>query len=174
MRQFKQLQVETLLGNGVTPDTPDEDLRKQYFKVAGAPLSKANIADLREALRGNPEAILPTGQEKPKKEKAAKAPKEPKPVKAAETAEQALARLKADPATAQRWARVRSVDSMGKKGPTVVTIVCDDKGPAGEELTRQIKVQDLFQVKYSAGYAKKAARANRKKAAASTDAPAQQ
>jgi hypothetical protein len=38
-----------------------------------------------------------------------------------------------------------------------VTILCDDKGANGEDLFRTIKIQDLFQVKFSAGYkAKKA------------------
>lgn len=179
MKQFKQSTIDAMKNTGITAETPDEDIRKQYFKTTSTPLAKANLADIREALNGNPLAILPADAEKPakapkaaKEPKAPKPPKEPKAPKVAETGEQAMARLKAAPETSARWARVTKVIEMGKKGPTVVEILCDNKGENGEDLFRVIKVQDLFQVKYSADYAKKNARKKAAKATApAADAP---
>lgn len=176
MKQFKASTISALTSAGITVETPDDELRKAYFKVTSTPLPKGNIEDVRDALGGNPERILAEKAPKAAKAKtekapkAPKAPKEPKPAKVQETPEAAMARLKADPATADRWKRVRSVNEMGKKGPTVVTIVCDDRAEDGSEILRTIKVQDLFQVKYSAAFAKKAARKNRKKAPAAAPA----
>lgn len=173
MKQFKPSTIEKLKLANVTAETPDDELRKAFFKANSGPIKKDDVAALREALNGNPEALLPA--EAPKAAKEPKAPKEPKPVKAAETPEAALSRLKAssDPKIAERWARVRRVDQMGKKGPTVVTIVCDNRAEDGSEILRTIKVQDLFQVRYSADYSKKAARVARAAAKkAATPAPA--
>lgn len=177
MKQFKQSTIDALKGAGITAETAEDETRKAYFKTTATPLAKANLADLRAALNGDAAAILPEAapkaakEPKAKKEKAPKPPKEPKPAKVAETAEQALARLQAAPETSARWARVVRVDEMGKKGPTVVTIRCDNKGENGEDLFRTIKVQDLFQVRFSADYAKKNARKKKAKPEAAT-APA--
>lgn len=175
---FKSSIIATLLGAGITATSPEADVKKAYFGAAGAPVSKAALPDLIAALGGDQTKVIAdenvstgTKTAKAKTPKEPKAPAAPREVKPAETADAALARLKADPATSARWAKVRSVDEMGKRGPVKVTIVCEDKGPAGEELTRQIKVQDLFQVRFSAGYAKKNTRKSKKVAAApATDA----
>jgi hypothetical protein len=177
--QFKRSTIEALQGAGINAETAEADLKKAYFKTTSTPLAAAKIADLRSALGGNEANIIADADVKPKaakvpkekKEKAPKPPKEPKPVKEAEAPDVAMARLKADPKTAARWTRVTQVLAMGKKGPTRVRILCDNKGPAGEDLFRDIAVQDLFQVKYSADFAKKAARKARA-ATKKTEAPA--
>jgi hypothetical protein len=186
---FRSTTIETIRGKGLSAESPDQDLKKAYYSAAGSPLTGDKLAQLRAALNGDTSLIqevtetaaAPAKAPKAKKEKAAKAPKEaaapnePKAVKPSETADQALARLKADPATSTRWARVQSVLEMGKRGPTRVRIVCDDKGEGGADLFRDIAVQDLFQVRFSAGYAKKHARKNRVKSnakAAAAEAPA--
>jgi hypothetical protein len=156
---------------GINAETPEAELKAAYYKAAGVPLNKNNIESVRKALGGDESQVTvektagTTVAKEPKAAKAPKAPKEPKPVTPSETPEQALARLQSDDATKARWARVTKVEEMGKKGPTKVTILCDDKGPEGQDLFRTIKVQDLFQVRYSADFAKKNARKNRVKKA---------
>jgi hypothetical protein len=179
---IKATTLAALVAAGITSSTPEQELKKAYFKTAGHPLSKQNMPHVLAALNGDnsvvtdDSAAAPAAAKEPKAPKTPKAPKEPKaPVaaKVAETPDAALARLKADPATSARWARVQSILEMGKRGPVRVRIVCDDKGPNGEELTRDIKIQDLFQVKFSAGYKKSrkaAPKAEAAPVAPSTDA----
>jgi hypothetical protein len=168
----KRSVLEQLISKGLTAESATSDIKKAYFSITGNPLSKDNLTNVVLALKGDTSVVeddsaAPAAEAsapKAKKEKAVKAPKEPKPAaapKVAETPEAALARLKAstDPVIAGRWARVHEVLEMGKKGPTRVRIVCEDKGSNGETLYRDIKVQDLFQVKYSAGYKKSRAKA---------------
>lgn len=165
---FKRTTIETLRTQGVNDQTTDQDLKKAFFKTNGSPIKSENVPKLRAAIAGDESLILSVEAaskaktpKEPKAPKAAKEPKAPAEPKVAETAEAALARLKTDEKTAQRWARVVAVTEMGKRGPTRVRILCDDKGENGEDLFREIAVQDLFQVRYSAGYAKKNARKNR-------------
>lgn len=87
---------------------------------------------------------------KPPKVKKEKAPPKPNPVKVVETAEQVLKRLKKSPDTAARYARVTEILELGKGGsPTRVRIKTDDKDSEGRVQFRDIKPQDLFQVKLS-------------------------
>lgn len=180
---FKRKAVETLRAiDGITATNEDgsfkftdAELKKAFFKAAATPLANAKVADLRAAIAGDDSKIFAddaaaAAAKGPKKEKAPKAPKEPKPVKEPETAEAALARIKADPKTAERWKRVVRVTEMGKRGPTRVDILCDNKGENGEDLYRNIAVQDVFQVKYSADYSRKAARSARQAAKAAAKA----
>lgn len=176
--RFQQRFITAILAAGVTAETPDAELKKAFFNAAKVPVSNANLEGLRAALNGNADNIkpdsvpgTPAAPKAPKAAKEPKAPREPKAVVPAETAEACLARCKADPATAERWARVIKVEEMGKKGATRVTIKCDDKGPEGQDLFRTIKIQDLFQVKFSEGYAKKNARKSKAAAASTTEAP---
>lgn len=181
--KFKAATIAAILAAGVTAESPEAEVKKAYFTATATPITKASYPLLIAALKGDVTNVIPEGQEapattKPAKEKKQAAPKTPAAPKVTETPEQALTRLKNSPDSkiAARWAKVRSVDEMGKRGPTKVTIVCEDKGPNGEELLRQIKVQDLFQVRFSAGYAKKQARKGKKASApaATETAPAAQ
>lgn len=176
--------LTALTAAGITSASAEPDIKKAYFAATNSPLTKATLPIVVAALNGDEAAIDRSEKASPapaagkpakvKAEKPPKAPAEPKVAKPAEAPDAALARLKNSPDTkiAGRWARVVSVDEMGKRGPTVVTINCDDKGPNGETLTRQIKVQDLFQVKFSKGYAKKAARKSAKAETPVVAAPA--
>lgn len=178
---FKASTIKALQDKGITGETPEAELKKAYFKTTSTPLASAKLPDLIAALNGDQTQITaeaaPKAAKAPKAPKAAKepkAPKEPKPPKAEKVAELpavAMARLKADPKTSARWTRVTEVLEMGKKGPTRVRILCDNKGEAGEDLFRDIAVQDLFQVKYSSDFARKAARQARA-GAKKVDAPA--
>lgn len=162
---IRKAQLAALVAAGITAESPDQDIKKAYYKVAATPLSKDNLPVVKAALGGDLSGVvddIAAPATKPKAEKAAKAPSAPKPVMEAEAPHVALKRLKSVPKTAERWARVTEVLEMGKKGPTRVRIKCDDKGEGGKNLFRDIKVQDLFQVKYSAEYAKKNARKGRK------------
>lgn len=162
---IKRATLDALKSKGITAETDEKQLKEEYFRTAGVPLGKSNIESVRKALAGDESQITENAAPKAAKVKAAKepkAPKEPKVARPTETPEQALARLKSDAATSERWKRVVKVEEMGKKGPTRVTILCDDKGPEGQDLFRTIKVQDVFQVRYSEAFAKKNARKNRK------------
>jgi hypothetical protein len=110
--------VSAVLALGLTAESPDQDLKKGYYKAAKAPLTPATLPVLKAALAGDQSAIVADAEAPASKKKAPaaeKTPKEPKVVKAAETPEAALARLKSDPATAERWKRVQRVEQMGKK-----------------------------------------------------------
>ncbi len=178
MANFRKSVIAALIAAGVTATTDEGQIKREYFKAAKGPLSKAQLPDLLLALGGDTTNVIDDAEAEAKKQlasagKTPKAPKEPKAPRAAaapktvETPEAALARLKADPATSARWARVQEVLEMGKRGPIRVRIVCDDKGPNGETLTRDIKVQDLFQVRFSAGYKK--SKGNQNKPAPTTE-----
>lgn len=92
------------------------------------------------------ETIVPATQQAT--EQVVETPKAPKAEKPVETPEQALARLKRE--NAARFAHVVSIAAMGKTGPTRVVIECDDPqtklGTPVCTKTREIAVQDLFQV----------------------------
>jgi hypothetical protein len=114
---------------------------------------------------------------KAKKPAKPKAEPKPKPVKEVETPEQLLKKLKSQPDTKERYARVTEILAVGKGGsPTKVRIKTDDKDSEGKDQYRDIKPQDLFQVRLSvAGQAaaakqkrNKSASARRKKAGSST------
>lgn len=82
---------------------------------------------------------------------ATETPAEAKPARAAkvrveETREAMLARLRTE--KPERYGRVIEILEVGKSGPTKVRIRCDDSTPENV-LTRDIKVQDLFQVRFS-------------------------
>jgi hypothetical protein len=169
--------LAALVAAGITAQTDETTLKKEYFKAAKGPLSKAQLPELIAALNGDTTKVVDDAEAEAKKqsakaEKPAKAPKEPKVAKASETADACLARMKAstDPVVAQRWVRVREVLEMGKRGPTRVRIVCDDKNEDGSERLRDIKIQDLFQVKFSAGYKKPKVNGNRKQEAPAAQA----
>lgn len=162
--------LAALIVAGITAATPEQDLKKAYFKASKGPLSKAQLPELIAALNGDETVVnddtaaaqTPAASTKPTKtQKEPKPANEPKPARVAETPEAALARLKTDPATSAKWARVHSVLEMGKRGPVKIRIVCDDTNEDGSARHRDIKVQDLFQVKFSLEY-----QSTKKKAAA--------
>lgn len=100
------------------------------------------------------------------KAKAKKPKAEPKPkvVKEKETPEVMLARFKKEQPA--KWGRVTEILEVGKGGsPTRVRIKTDDPGPNGEVQYRDIKPQDLFQVRLSVAGQAAAAKAKRNKAA---------
>lgn len=102
-----------------------------------------------------------TSASKTKKEKAASKPKVEKVV---ETKEQLLKRLKKE--SPDKYARVTEILETGKGGtPTKVRIKTDDKDSSGHVQYRDIKPQDLFQVKLSVEGQKAEAKKKRNDAA---------
>jgi hypothetical protein len=154
-----RLVVAALLAAGLTKDSDTSEIKKAYFTTTGKPLTKSNLSTVLLALGGDEASIsdeaAPAATTTKAKGKPAAAPKEPKPAaapKVTETKEQMLARLKQE--KPERFGRVTEILEVGKKGPTRVRILCEDKGTNGEDLYRDIKIQDLFQVRFSAGYKK--------------------
>jgi hypothetical protein len=113
------------------------------------------------------EATEPKAKKAPKAAKPKAEPK-PKAEKVVETPAQMLARLKSATDTKARYARVTEILEVGKGGsPTKVRIKTDDEGPNGEAQYRDIKPQDLFQVRLSvAGQAAEAKKKRNKSASA--------
>lgn len=143
----KKNQAQARAGKKATPQVSNEATKKA---LGTAPLgAKGKAAPIEEVdlIEGvNMDADTPV--------KVAKTPA-PKPAKPAETPENAMARLKKDPATKARWAKVVRVTEMGKSGPTRVVIKCQDpqtkQSEGGEQKSvcegeREIAIQDLFQV----------------------------
>lgn len=115
--------------------------------------------------RGKAKAAAPEAQAT---EAASAAPvaAAPKVEKVVETPEQILARLQSAKETKERWAPVTRIIEMGKSGPIRVEIQCTDPQTIkGENIcvgTREIAVQDLFQVRRCAPCQKRVTRAARR------------
>lgn len=93
----------------------------------------------------------------------AKAVKEPKP-KVEKPKKEPMEYI--NPKHRDRVIKITQLSANGK--PTRVLIRCDDPGG---KATREIAVQDLFQVRYSVEYQKTAAKNKRRKTPADTTAP---
>lgn len=151
---IKASTVAQLRKEGITADSEDMVIKAAIKKATGAPVSASMLAEAREALSAAPAAEAPAKAEaKPKAEKPKAAAKEAKPKaekvekpKAEpETPESMLKRMKKE--NPERYDRVLAIIGTTKDGRKPSRVRVRSAKP-GSKLEFEIKVQDLFQVRY--------------------------